>query len=179
MRIHELAEFLMKMQGESAGSALEVAAQAIIDSVKEVNPLKVFRKKKGLLLDSYRTLLTDGNTVHPPLGVHTVFVASSFGICLGFKDGIEKASEYFAGYILEQSISIESVFVLIFKYFKVPVKCQSRLLSYGIAGAIIFPAIIILLGTATIQRFELVNVLLAWILLFFIIQGITGRIYRM
>ncbi|XP_042421845.1 uncharacterized protein LOC122009658 isoform X4 [Zingiber officinale] len=100
MRIHELAEFLMKMQGESAGSALEVAAQAIIDSVKEVNPLKVFRKKKGLLLDSYRTLLTDGNTVHPPLGVHTVFVASSFGICLGFKDGIEKASEYFAGSVI-------------------------------------------------------------------------------
>ncbi|KAG6487324.1 hypothetical protein ZIOFF_055910 [Zingiber officinale] len=150
MRIHELAEFLMKMQGESAGSALEVAAQAIIDSVKEVNPLKVFRKKKGLLLDSYRTLLTDGNTVHPPLGVslartnqdefncqikgsavnliffhflvfeekhfvkdesYVVFVASSFGICLGFKDGIEKASEYFAGLKLNEVVAVMELFL--------------------------------------------------------------------
>ncbi|XP_074571802.1 LOW QUALITY PROTEIN: thylakoid membrane protein TERC, chloroplastic [Curcuma longa] len=97
-----------------------------------------------------------------------VFAASAFGICLGFKDGIEKASEFFAGYILEQSLSVDNlfVFVLIFSYFKVPVKCQSRVLSYGIAGAIIFRAVVILLGTATIQRFELVNVLLALILLF-------------
>ncbi|XP_042429119.1 thylakoid membrane protein TERC, chloroplastic-like [Zingiber officinale] len=97
-----------------------------------------------------------------------VFAASAFGICLGFKDGIEKASEFFAGYILEQSLSVDNlfVFVLIFSYFKVPVKCQSQVLSYGIAGAIIFRAVVILLGTATIQRFELVNVLLALILLF-------------
>ncbi|CAL9211737.1 thylakoid membrane protein TERC, chloroplastic-like isoform X1 [Musa acuminata AAA Group] len=97
-----------------------------------------------------------------------VFAAVTFGVCLGLKDGVEKASEFFAGYILEQSLSVDNlfVFVLVFKYFRVPVKFQNRVLSYGIAGAIIFRAVMILLGTATIQRFESVNFLLALILLY-------------
>lgn len=97
-----------------------------------------------------------------------VCAAVAFGIGLGFKEGYDKASEFFAGYILEQSLSVDNlfVFVLIFKYFKVPVLYQSRVLSYGIAGAIFFRLTIILLGTATLQRFEAVNLLLAAILLF-------------
>ncbi|CAK8571532.1 unnamed protein product [Lathyrus sativus] len=97
-----------------------------------------------------------------------VFAAVAFGVGLGFKEGYEKASEFFAGYILEQSLSVDNlfVFVLIFKYFKVPALYQNRVLSYGIAGAIVFRLTIILLGTATIQRFEAVNLLLAAILLF-------------
>nr|GMD67614.1 thylakoid membrane protein TERC, chloroplastic [Ipomoea batatas] len=84
-----------------------------------------------------------------------VLSAVVFGVGLGFKDGIGKASEFFAGYILEQSLSVDNlfVFVLIFKYFKVPLMYQNRVLSYGIAGAIIFRLSIILLGTATLQLF--------------------------
>lgn len=94
--------------------------------------------------------------------------AVTFGVGLGFKDGIGKASEFFAGYILEQSLSVDNlfVFVLIFKYFKVPLMYQNRVLSYGIAGAIIFRLSIILLGTATLQRFEAVNLLFAALLLY-------------
>nr|GEZ19936.1 thylakoid membrane protein TERC, chloroplastic-like isoform X1 [Tanacetum cinerariifolium] len=68
-------------------------------------------------------------------------------------------------YLLEQSLSVDNlfVFVLIFKYFKVPLAYQ---LSYGIAGAVIFRLSLILLGTATLQRFEAVNLLLASILLY-------------
>lgn len=97
-----------------------------------------------------------------------VCAAVAFGVGVGFTEGYEKASEFFAGYILEQSLSVDNlfVFVLIFKYFKVPVLYQNRVLSYGIAGAVVFRLIIILLGTATIQRFEAVNLLLAAILLF-------------
>ncbi|KAK6146966.1 hypothetical protein DH2020_017878 [Rehmannia glutinosa] len=97
-----------------------------------------------------------------------VFSAVAFGVGLGFKDGIGKASEFFAGYLLEQSLSVDNlfVFVLIFKYFKVPLSYQNRVLSYGIAGAIIFRLSIILLGTATLQRFEAVNLLLATVLLY-------------
>ncbi|GFP83729.1 uncharacterized membrane protein stkorf319 [Phtheirospermum japonicum] len=55
-----------------------------------------------------------------------VFSAVAFGVGLGFKDGIGKASEFFAGYLLEQSLSVDNlfVFVLIFKYFKVPLNYQ-------------------------------------------------------
>ncbi|XP_028093067.1 thylakoid membrane protein TERC, chloroplastic isoform X2 [Camellia sinensis] len=84
-----------------------------------------------------------------------VCTAVAFGIGLGLKDGVGKASEFFAGYLLEQSLSVDNlfVFVLIFKYFKVPIMYQSKVLSYGIAGAIVFRLSIILLGTATLQLF--------------------------
>lgn len=94
--------------------------------------------------------------------------AVAFGVGLGFMEGVGKASEFFAGYLLEQSLSVDNlfVFVLVFKYFKVPIMYQNRVLSYGIAGAIIFRLSLILLGTATLQRFEAVNLLLAAILLY-------------
>ncbi|RZB85728.1 Thylakoid membrane protein TERC, chloroplastic [Glycine soja] len=97
-----------------------------------------------------------------------VCTAVAFGVGLGFKEGFDKASEFFAGYILEQSLSVDNlfVFVLIFNYFKVPVAYQNRVLSYGIAGAVVFRLTLILIGTATLQRFEAVNLLLAAILLF-------------
>ncbi|XP_024983938.1 thylakoid membrane protein TERC, chloroplastic isoform X1 [Cynara cardunculus var. scolymus] len=97
-----------------------------------------------------------------------VLSAVAFGVGLGLKDGIGKASEFFAGYLLEQSLSVDNlfVFVLVFKYFKVPLAYQNRVLSFGIAGAIVFRLSLILLGTATLQRFEAVNLLLASILLY-------------
>ncbi|KAL3717224.1 hypothetical protein ACJRO7_008758 [Eucalyptus globulus] len=97
-----------------------------------------------------------------------VSTAVAFGVGLGLKDGVGKASEFFAGYILEQSLSVDNlfVFVLVFKYFKVPIMYQNRVLSYGIAGAIIFRLTLILLGSATLQRFEGVNLFLAAILLY-------------
>lgn len=106
-----------------------------------------------------------------------VLMAVAFGIGLGFKDGVGKASEFFAGYILEQSLSVDNlfVFVLIFKYFKVPIMYQSRVLSYGIAGAVIFRLSLIILGTATIQKFEAVNLLFAVILLYSSFQLFTGE----
>ncbi|XP_031399135.1 thylakoid membrane protein TERC, chloroplastic isoform X2 [Punica granatum] len=97
-----------------------------------------------------------------------VSCAVAFGVGLGFKDGVGKASEFFAGYILEQSLSVDNlfIFVLIFKYFKVPVMYQNHVLSYGIAGAIIFRLSLIILGAATLQRFDAVNLFLAVILLY-------------
>ncbi|KAE9619473.1 putative integral membrane protein TerC [Lupinus albus] len=97
-----------------------------------------------------------------------VCAAVVFGVGLGFKDGVDKATEFFAGYLLEQSLSVDNlfVFVLVFKYFKVPIMYQNRVLSYGIAGAVVFRLTLILLGTATLQRFEEVNLLLAAILLY-------------
>ncbi|CAL4903136.1 unnamed protein product [Urochloa decumbens] len=97
-----------------------------------------------------------------------ILAAVLFGISIALRDGGEKASEYFAGYLLEQSLSVDNlfVFVLVFKYFKVPKEYQNRVLSYGIAGAVVFRAVMIVLGVATIQKFEAVNLLLALILLF-------------
>ncbi|KAK3137649.1 hypothetical protein QOZ80_5BG0455160 [Eleusine coracana subsp. coracana] len=97
-----------------------------------------------------------------------VLAAVVFGVSIALKNGADKASEYFAGYLLEQSLSVDNlfVFVLVFKYFKVPKEYQSRVLSYGIAGAVVFRAVMIGLGVVTIEKFEAVNLLLALILLF-------------
>ncbi|KAL0728243.1 hypothetical protein Bca4012_024336 [Brassica carinata] len=97
-----------------------------------------------------------------------VSTAVAFGIGIGLKEGVGKASEFFAGYLLEQSLSVDNlfVFVLVFKYFKVPLMYQNRVLTYGVAGAILFRCSLILLGAATLQRFEAVNLLLAAVLLY-------------
>ena len=63
-----------------------------------------------------------------------VGAACAFGAFVGATQGADKASEYFAGYLLEQSLSVDNlfVFVLVFDYFKVPVARQNRVLNYGI-----------------------------------------------
>eukprot|EP00271_Cylindrocystis_brebissonii_P011005 TRINITY_DN27641_c0_g1_i1.p1 TRINITY_DN27641_c0_g1~~TRINITY_DN27641_c0_g1_i1.p1 ORF type:complete len:468 (-),score=75.51 TRINITY_DN27641_c0_g1_i1:468-1871(-) len=98
------------------------------------------------------------------------WVASAvlFGIGVGVTEGPGKASEFFAGYLLEQSLSVDNllVFVLIFSYFKVPASYQPRVLTYGLAGAVTFRAIMIGLGVATLRAFSGVNLIFAIILLF-------------
>ena len=65
-----------------------------------------------------------------------VGAAMIFGTGLGYFSGAEKAEEFFAGYLLEQSLSIDNlfVFILIFKYFKVALtrcSCQCHLICIG------------------------------------------------
>ena len=68
-----------------------------------------------------------------------VGAAVVFGCGIGAVQGAGKAEEFFAGYLLEQSLSVDNlfVFVLVFDYFKVPLASQPRVLNYGIWGAII------------------------------------------
>lgn len=84
-----------------------------------------------------------------------------------YTEGPEKAQEFFAGYLLEQSLSIDNlfVFVLVFKYFQTPVECQPKVLTYGIATAAVLRLVMILLGVELIQKFEPLLVVFALILL--------------
>ncbi|KAM1333648.1 hypothetical protein ACFX2I_009537 [Malus domestica] len=91
-----------------------------------------------------------------------VCAAVAFGIGVGFKDGVGKATEFISGLSVDKLF----VFVLVFNYFKVPLMCQNRVLSYGIAGAVVLRLTLILLGTAILERFEVVNLFLASILLY-------------
>ncbi len=77
------------------------------------------------------------------------------GIVFVWKGG-HVAAEYFAGYLIEYSLSVDNmfVFVLIFSYFKVPFSYQHQVLFYGILGALIFRGIFIALGVALIENFE-------------------------
>lgn len=66
------------------------------------------------------------------------------------------ALEFVTGYLIEESLSIDNLFVflLIFKYFKVPGEQQHRVLFWGIIGALVMRAIFIFAGVALINRFH-------------------------
>ncbi len=63
---------------------------------------------------------------------------------------------YLSGYLVEQSLSMDNIFVIaiIFAYFQVPKEYQHRVLFWGIIGALVFRGIMIALGTALIHQFE-------------------------
>jgi tellurite resistance protein TerC len=80
----------------------------------------------------------------------------SFGVLVFLTRGAEDGAAYFAGYLLELSLSVDNVFVfaLIFTAFAVPLMYQHRVLFYGILGAIVFRAIFIGLGATIIGTFH-------------------------
>jgi tellurite resistance protein TerC len=85
-----------------------------------------------------------------------ITLAIAFGVALLITQDATVGSEYFAGYLIEYSLSVDNmfVFVLIFSYFRVPFAYQHQVLFFGILGAIIFRGIFIALGTALIRNFE-------------------------
>jgi tellurite resistance protein TerC len=91
--------------------------------------------------------------------------------------GSGKALEFFTGYLIEKSLSVDNVFVfaLLFSYFAVPPKYQHKVLFWGILGALIMRAIMIAAGAALITKF-------AWIIYvfgaFLILTGIKMIVKR-
>ncbi|RJP39775.1 MAG: TerC family protein, partial [Phycisphaerales bacterium] len=81
--------------------------------------------------------------------------------------GGEAALDFFTGYLIEKSLSLDNIFViaLIFTYFRIPVAYQHRVLFWGIVGAVIFRGVMILLGAALIARFEWVTYVFGAILI--------------
>ena len=84
--------------------------------------------------------------------------------------GRQLSLEFLAGYVVEESLSVDNmfVFVLVFRYFAVPSRYQHKVLFYGVVGAMIFRGIFIAAGTALI-RFEWVMTLFG---LFLIVTAI-------
>jgi tellurite resistance protein TerC len=80
----------------------------------------------------------------------------TFGLVLWWWEGAAVAGEYYAGYLIEKSLSIDNVFVwaVIFSYFRVPAKYQFRVLFWGVFGALVLRAIFIFAGVALLERFE-------------------------
>jgi tellurite resistance protein TerC len=84
------------------------------------------------------------------------------GLALVFNAGVwhyygsQKAIEFFTGYLIEKSLSVDNVFVfaLLFSYFAVPLQYQHKVLFWGILGALVMRAIMIALGAALITKFS-------------------------
>lgn len=91
-----------------------------------------------------------------------------FGGLVYYWYGANLALQYYAAYFVEESLSIDNlfVFIMIFSYFKVPAKYQHRVLFWGIIGALVLRFLFIFLGLALISKFEWVlyifGVILIW-----------------
>lgn len=90
----------------------------------------------------------------------------SFGILFGFwvyyRNGFDDAMDYYTVYIIEQTLSLDNLFVMsvIFTSFSIPRQYQHRLLVYGIIGVVILRGATIAAGAALVQEYD-------WILLVF------------
>jgi tellurite resistance protein TerC len=85
-----------------------------------------------------------------------ITLALIFGVGVYYTMGQQKALEYFTGYVVEKSLSIDNlfVFILLFGFFQVEAKMQHRVLFWGVLGAIVLRAIFIFAGVALISQFH-------------------------
>ena len=97
-----------------------------------------------------------------------VAVAVVFGLVVGWTAGGEFGVQYFAGYLVEKSLSVDNlfVFVVIMTTFAVPARHQQKALIFGIALALILRAVFIAVGAALLELFSFMflvfGLLLGW-----------------
>ena len=82
--------------------------------------------------------------------------AAAFGGWLWWQLGPDRGLEYFTGYLIEKSLSMDNVFVIamIFSFFAIPRQLQHRVLFWGILGVLVLRALLIGLGAALVTQFS-------------------------
>jgi tellurite resistance protein TerC len=97
-----------------------------------------------------------------------ISIALAFNLGIYIYLGEQKAIEFFTGYIIEESLSVDNLFVflILFKYFRIPGKYQRRVLNWGIVGVIILRGIFILLGVTLVNNFHYILYVFGAILIY-------------
>ena len=105
-----------------------------------------------------------------------IAVGLAFGLAVWWGFGGAAASEYYSGYLIEKSLSVDNVFVwaLIMSYFSVPPRYQHRVLFWGIFGALVLRAVFIFAGIALIERFDWVLYVFGAFLLYTAVKLVMG-----
>lgn len=89
-------------------------------------------------------------------GAVWIALAAGFAVGVYFWRGRSSALEFTAAYLVEESLSIDNLFVflLIFRYFQVPEEYQHRVLFWGILGALVLRGLFIVSGLALLRHFH-------------------------
>lgn len=97
-----------------------------------------------------------------------MLVALVFGAWVYSRMGSEAAINYYTAYVIEQSLSLDNIFVisLIMGYFAIPRQLQHRVLFWGIIGVIVLRGLVIGFGTAIVHEFDWVLLVFAAILIY-------------
>jgi tellurite resistance protein TerC len=92
-------------------------------------------------------------------------------------DGRTAAVSFLTGYVVEKSLGIDNILVIamIFSYFRIPAQYQHRVLFWGVVGALVMRAVMIVAGVALIQRFEWVLYLFGAVLVVSGVRMATAR----
>lgn len=97
-------------------------------------------------------------TLKNALGWSAVWITLALAFCVlvYFWHGKQPALEFLTGYLIEQSLSVDNLFVflVLFQFFKVPAEYQHKVLFWGIIGALVMRLAFILAGVALINRFH-------------------------
>ena len=109
--------------------------------------------------------------------VFYIAIAIAFGVVFTMFAGGDFGSQYFAGYIVEKSLSVDNlfVFVIIMTTFAVPEEHQHKVLTFGIIIALILRAIFIVLGAALLELFAVMFLLFGILLIYTAIQLFRHR----
>ena len=85
-----------------------------------------------------------------------IALALVFGVGIYYYMGSQTALDYYTGYLIEKSLSVDNIFVflLVFSYFKVPPEYQHKVLFWGIFGALVMRLLFIFTGVALLERFH-------------------------
>lgn len=104
--------------------------------------------------------------------VFYIGIALAFGLVLGMVAGWGPGAEYFAGYTVEKSLSVDNlfVFVIIMATFAVPDEYQQKVLLFGILAALFLRAIFIALGATLISLFSFMFLIFGLLLIFTAVQ---------
>ena len=106
-----------------------------------------------------------------------VLLSLGFNAIVWYLKGPDSALEFFTGYVIEYSLSVDNifVFVLIFTHFRVSGKAQHRVLVWGILGALVMRGVMIALGVALVSRFHFVLYIFGVFLLITAIRMFFGK----
>jgi tellurite resistance protein TerC len=109
--------------------------------------------------------------------VFYVLVAVAFGVWFAMAYGGDYGTQYFAGYIVEKSLSVDNlfVFVVIMTTFAVPEEHQHKVLTFGIVLALIMRAIFIALGATLLSLFSFMFLVFGLLLIFTAVQLFRHR----
>nr|WP_214366593.1 TerC/Alx family metal homeostasis membrane protein [Pseudonocardia sp. H11422] len=109
--------------------------------------------------------------------VFYILVAVAFGVVFTMIAGGEFGTEYFAGYIVEKSLSVDNlfVFVIIMTTFAVPEEHQHKVLTFGIILALVMRAVFIVIGATLLSLFAFMFLIFGLLLVFTAVQLFRHR----
>jgi len=106
-----------------------------------------------------------------------IAVSLTFNLLVSIWLGGEKALEFFTGYLIEKSLSVDNMFVfaMIFSYFNIPAIWQPKVLKWGIFGAMLMRIILIFAGATALEEFHWMIYVFGGVLIFTGVRMMTQK----